>query len=69
MHDNHKRAVNRLVEQFQPDSRFLALIIGGSVAKGWADDYADLDFLLVATEQEYQRRAAALDFSIITDII
>jgi hypothetical protein len=62
MHDNHKRTIARLTEHFQDNPDFLALIIGGSVAKGWAADDADVDILLVATDEAYARYAARREY-------
>ncbi len=60
-HPNHQRTIARLVDTFGSDPRFPALIIGGSVAKGRAAPTADVDILLVATDEEYARRAAVGD--------
>jgi predicted nucleotidyltransferase len=61
LHEHHRRTIARLVDTFGDDPRFLALIIGGSVAKGRAAADSDVDILLVATDEEYARRAAADD--------
>jgi predicted nucleotidyltransferase len=51
MREHHARVVQRLVKDFQNDPRFPALIIGGSVAKGWANEDSDVDILLVASDK------------------
>lgn len=61
---HHQRAIERLTEAYQNDPCFEALIIGGSVMKGYARDDSDVDFLLVATDEEYARRAASRDLLI-----
>ncbi len=53
---HHQRAVDRLVERFQDDPNFLALIIGGSLVKGYGNESSDVDFVLIATDEEYMRR-------------
>ena len=58
MYPQHERTIQRLTEHFQADLNFTALIIGGSVVKGWALENSDVDFVLVATDQEYARRVA-----------
>lgn len=63
MRAHHERVVQRLVERLQNDPRFLALIIGGSVAKGWANDDSDVDILLVASDEEFARRLPSMDLS------
>ena len=60
----HQRAIDRLTEAYQHDGRFVALIIGGSVAKGYARPDSDVDFMIVATDEEYARRDAADDLFI-----
>ncbi|MBZ0308487.1 MAG: nucleotidyltransferase domain-containing protein, partial [Anaerolineae bacterium] len=53
---HHQQAIDRLTAHFQDDSAFLALIIGGSIVKGLARPDSDIDFMLVATPDEYARR-------------
>lgn len=58
MRTHHRQVVDRLVELFGNDPRFVALIIGGSIARGWDREDSDVDIVLVATHSEYARRAA-----------
>ena len=60
----HQRAISRLVDAYEDDERFLALIIGGSVAKGCARPDSDVDFMIVADDEEFARRDAADDLFI-----
>ena len=60
----HQRAIDRLVDSYHDDECFAALIIGGSVAKGYARPDSDVDFMIVATDQEFARRDAADDLFI-----
>jgi hypothetical protein len=53
---HHQQTIDRLTAHFQADPAFLALIIGGSVVKGLARPDSDIDFMLVATPDEYARR-------------
>jgi predicted nucleotidyltransferase len=62
MEAHHQRAIQRLVALFQDDPRFPALLVAGSVAKGRARPDSDIDILLVASDEEYARRAARQDF-------
>lgn len=62
--EHHQRAIDRLVEAYGDDERFVAIIIGGSVAKGYARLDSDVDFMIVATDAEYARRDAADDLFI-----
>lgn len=61
MHPHHEHVIQRLVAQFKNDPRYLALLIGGSIAKGRAKPESDVDILLVATEEEFARRLRDVD--------
>lgn len=62
--DHHQRAIDRLVDSYRDDPEFPGLIIGGSVAKGFARDDSDVDFLIIATDDVFERRLAARDLFI-----
>lgn len=47
------------METYVDDDRFVALILGGSVARGYARPDSDVDFMIVATDGEFARRDAA----------
>ena len=59
MREHHERAIRALRELYEPDPRYLALIIVGSVAAGAESETSDVDHILVATDEEYARRRAA----------
>ena len=59
LRDHHQRAITRLADAYRSDPRFLALIIGGSVAKGCARADSDVDFMIVANDGELRRRQDA----------
>jgi len=65
----HQRAINKLRERFIDDPRYLALIVGGSVAKGLAREDSDIDCSFVVSDEEWQRREAARDYWIFMDDI
>jgi predicted nucleotidyltransferase len=54
----HQRAIDRLAEAYRDDQHFVALIIGGSVAKGFARPDSDVDFMIVASDEEFVIRDA-----------
>ncbi len=56
MRPQHQRTVDRLVAHFEPDPAFTALVVGGSIARGWERDDSDVDVLLVASDEEFDRR-------------
>lgn len=56
LYPHHQRAVERLIGRFKDDANYLALLIGGSLVKGYGDEGSDVDFMLIATDEEYARR-------------
>jgi predicted nucleotidyltransferase len=60
---HHQQTIDRLVEHFKTENNFLALIVGGSVARGLELENSDVDVILVATDEEYERRKAQGDLS------
>ena len=56
LRDHHQRAIERLADAYRDDPAFDALIIGGSVAKGFARDDSDVDFLIVANDRDFADR-------------
>lgn len=62
--DHHQRAIDRLADAYRDDPRFRGLIIGGSVAKGCAREDSDVDFLIIATDEAFERHRAAPDLFI-----
>ena len=62
--DHHQRAIDRLADEYRDDPEFRGVIIGGSVAKGFARDDSDVDFMIIATDESFERRLAARDLFI-----
>jgi hypothetical protein len=62
--DHHQRAIDRLAGAYRDDPRFLGLVIGGSVAKGYARDDSDVDFLIIATDEAFEEHRRASDLFI-----
>lgn len=56
MKAHHKEAIERLSESLKQNENYLAVIITGSVAKGEERDDSDIDFILVVTNEEYEKR-------------
>lgn len=61
MFDHHRDTNRRLATALEGDPRYLAIIAGGSVAKGHATPASDVDSLLVATDDEFRRRLRHAD--------
>lgn len=55
---HHQQGIDNLVAEYENDERFQALIIGGSVAKGLAREDSDVDFMIVAMDEEFESRKA-----------
>lgn len=51
---HHQQAIDALTEHFKADPEVLALVIGGSVAHGFARDDSDVDFMLVVTDERFK---------------
>jgi predicted nucleotidyltransferase len=56
MREHHQRTIDRLVAHFEYDPAFPALIIAGSIARGWEKDDSDVDIIFIASDEEYARR-------------
>lgn len=56
MQIHHQQTIDRLTDHLKDDPVFDALIIGGSLAKGWDRPDSDVDVVLIATDDEYARR-------------
>ena len=61
---HHQEAIENLIKEYEHDERFPALIIGGSVAKKCARDDSDVDFMIVAHDEAYNKRASLGDLFI-----
>ncbi len=62
--DHHQRAIDRLADSYREDPRFRGLIIGGSVAKGYAREDSDVDFFIIATDEAFEKRRRERDLFI-----
>jgi hypothetical protein len=56
MYPHHEQPIDRLVAELRDDPRYLAMIVGGSIAKGRERADSDVDLVLVATDAEFARR-------------
>jgi len=69
MMEHHKQTIDKVIDHFKDDKRFLAVIIGGSVVKHLENADSDIDIMLIATDEEYKKRTAKKDYHIVlTDI-
>lgn len=56
MRPHHEATIQKLADHFSKEEGFLAVIVGGSVAKGVESEYADIDVMLVVTDELYEKR-------------
>jgi predicted nucleotidyltransferase len=56
MLDHHRRTIDRAAAHFRTVPEVLAVIVGGSVARGTARPDSDVDLILVTTASEFARR-------------
>jgi hypothetical protein len=59
IYPHQQRAIAGLIDRFKVDPNFLALLIGGSLVKGYGNEGSDVDFMLITTDEEYARRLPA----------
>jgi hypothetical protein len=53
---HHRSAIEAFVATYGAREEFIALLLVGSLAHGFATPSSDVDVILVATEEEYERR-------------
>ena len=54
MRKHHQESIEKLKEYFLPMEGLIAIILGGSVAKGTAREDSDIDAFVVLTEEKYR---------------
>jgi predicted nucleotidyltransferase len=61
MRADHREALEATVAETEDDDGLVACILAGSIAKGWERPDSDVDVVVVATDEEYERRYAEWD--------
>ncbi len=59
MEKHHQESINKFLEIYKKDSSILALLLGGSIAHGFAKPDSDIDILIIVDSNEYQKRQAS----------
>jgi len=59
MQEHHKQSLGNLTHFFAQESEVIALILGGSLAHGFASSNSDIDVMIIVPDEEYQRRLAS----------
>lgn len=61
---HHRATIEKAAAHYRADPRCRALIIGGSLVKGYARPDSDVDIMLIVTDEEYQRLTAIQEFTL-----
>lgn len=56
MRPHHQKAIEKFTQYIKENPRFIALIIGGSIAKGIEREDSDIDGIIIATDEEFKKR-------------
>ncbi len=56
MHGHHEKSLQNVVKYFQNEPEVEALILGGSLAHGFASPISDIDLMIIITDQHYAKR-------------
>ena len=67
MEDHHRESIRLFLRRYQSDPNLLAVLMGGSLAHGYARPDSDIDLLLLVEEGEFARRKSEkkLTFSVL----
>src|SRR5215207_8957856 len=60
---HHRATMEHVTQYFRSDPRYLALIIGGSLIKGYGRPDSDVDIMLITTDDEYARLSEGREFT------
>ena len=56
MHSHHDESIQNVVKYFQNEPEVEALVLGGSLAHGYASPVSDIDIMIIITDQHYAKR-------------
>lgn len=56
MENHHQEAIGKFLDRFKTDTTILAILLGGSLAHGFAEADSDIDVTLIVDEGEYNKR-------------
>ena len=58
MYSHHEESITRTTDHFANDPEVLALILGGSIAHGFAGPSSDIDVMMLLSDADYEKRRA-----------
>jgi Nucleotidyltransferase domain len=61
VHDHHRATIDRATARLREREDILAVLVGGSIAHGFASETSDVDLLIVVDDAEWDRRLASGD--------
>jgi hypothetical protein len=53
---HHQHSINNVIQYFKSDPEVVALLLGGSLAHGFAKADSDVDILIIVSDEAYQKR-------------
>ena len=53
---HHRKSIEKLTAQLEKKANFQALILGGSITKGYERENSDIDIMIVIPDEEFQKR-------------
>jgi hypothetical protein len=56
MYEHHEASIQKVVEYFRTVPEVEALILGGSIAHGFASADSDIDLMIIVADREYEER-------------
>lgn len=56
MEKHHQATIDRFIARYAEDENVLAIVLGGSIAHGFAKPDSDIDVLIVVTDDDFARR-------------
>ena len=59
MYAHHSETIEKTVERFRADPEVLALLLGGSVAHGFARPDSDIDVIVIVSDERFAERSRA----------
>lgn len=59
MYKHHEESLQNLIDYFKQKQEVIALVLGGSVAKGCEREDSDLDVMVIIDDLEYEKKVAS----------
>ena len=56
MEAHHQESIEKFLDRYKTDTTILAILLGGSIAHGFAKSNADIDVTIIVDESAYQKR-------------